>query len=252
MNLNDKQHFGVNDIVGFPKDDYFYYKSAWVNMTDEIVLHILPNTWNGDTGTNPIKARVYTNCEYVELFINNKSVSNGKQQVKPLEYYSASITYSPGEIKANCISGDNEILATKVIETTGSPSTIKLEWEYPYNSESKQPNTIYGDGLDVALISAYVQDNQNRTVPNANNQTITFSLDNEKIAFILGTGNGDPTCHEPDHGSIRTVFHGKARVLVQSQLNQNGVVKLTASSPGLSSDTIEINIQKPMNEIKTI
>ena len=81
------QHTGVNDIIGFPKDSYFYYKAAWISLQDEIVLHVLPNTWNNDTEANPIQVRVHTNCEYVDLIINNKSVSNGKQKIKPLQYY---------------------------------------------------------------------------------------------------------------------------------------------------------------------
>ena len=238
--------------MGFPKDSYFYYKSAWVNMTDEIVLHILPNTWNGDSGTSgKVKVRVYTNCEYVELFINNKSVSNGKQYVKPLEYYAVDVTYSAGEISVNCVDANDKILETKSIQTTGKAVQIKLEWDYPYNSESEYNNTIYGDGLDVALISVYVLDDQNRVVPDSNN-TIQFAIDNEEIAYIYGVGNGDPACHQRDKGTFRSVYHGKAKVLVGAKLNVNGIVKLSATSTGLTSDTIEINIKKPMNEIKTL
>jgi len=245
-------HFGVNDMVGFPKDDYFYYKAAWFNMSEEIVLHILPNTWNGDTQTDPINARVYTNCEYVEMFINKQSVSNGKVKVQPLEYYSAKIKYEAGEIRAHCLDANGKVLMTKVLETTGAPSALKLEWTYPYNSESVMNNTIIGDGQDVALISVFVVDSEGRIVPNSNN-TVTFALDDESIAFILGVGNGDPGAGTArDKADFRDVYHGKARVLVQSKLNMNGKVKLTATAAGLTSDVIEINIQKPMNSIKTV
>ena len=117
----------MNDIVGFPKDDYFYYKSAWKNASDDLVLHILPNTWNGDTGTDPIKARVYTNCEVVELFVNNKSVSNGKQTVKPLEYLSATIQYEPGEIKAVCTDSGGKVAATQTMESITSHKCRDLD-----------------------------------------------------------------------------------------------------------------------------
>ena len=36
-------HFGILDIAGFPKDDYYYYASWWKN--DTAVLHILPQDW---------------------------------------------------------------------------------------------------------------------------------------------------------------------------------------------------------------
>ena len=245
-------HFGVNDIVDFPKDDYYYYKSAWYNVSDEMVLHIVPNTWNGDTGTDPIKARVYTNCEYVELFVNNKSMSNGKEKVRPLEYYSVDIRYEAGEIKAACLDEDDNILMTKVLETTGAAVALKLEWSYPYNSESDMQNTIVGDGQDVALISVYVVDSEERVVPDAND-TVQFSVDDESIAFILGVGNGDPGAGAArDKADFRDVYHGKARVLVQSMLNVGGKVKLTATASGLRSDTIEINVEKPENKVQFV
>ena len=130
-------HFGVNDISGFPKDDYYYYKSAWFNISDEIILYILPNTWNGDTNTNPIQVHIYSNCEYVELFINNKSQSNGqKQKIEYLEYYSVKVNYEPGVISCNCYDSNNNILKTSIIETTNKAYAIKLQQEYPYNNES--------------------------------------------------------------------------------------------------------------------
>ena len=99
---------------------------------------------------------------YVELYINNKSVSNGKQSHKLLEYYAVDIEYSAREISANCVDANDKVLKTETLTTTGAASQIQLEWTYPYNSESEYNNTIYGDGLDVALISVYVLDAQDR------------------------------------------------------------------------------------------
>ena len=106
-------------MVGFPKDSYYYYKSAWVKMTDEIVLYILPNTWNGDTGTDPIAVRVYTNCPFINLYINNVSVSSGKQLVEPLTYYAQNVKFERGEIRAECIGETAAVLKTTSLQTTG-------------------------------------------------------------------------------------------------------------------------------------
>ena len=32
---------------------------------------------------------------------------------------------------------------------------------------------------------------------------------------IIGVGNGDPFCHEPNKASWRSAYHGLARVVVQ-------------------------------------
>ena len=131
-----------------------------------------------------------------------------------------------------------------------------MEWAYPYNDGNVNgddgANTIIGDGQDVALISVFVVDSENRVVPNAND-TVTFMLDDESIAFILGVGNGNPGAGaERDKSNFRSVYHGKARVLVQSKLNVEGKVTLTATAEGLQSDSIHFNIKKPAKEIRTV
>jgi beta-galactosidase len=55
----------------------------------------------------------------------------------------------------------------------------------------------------------------------------------------LGVGNGDPSCHEPDHATERSAFNGLAMVLVQSRA-QAGEIRLTATAPGLASATVAI------------
>eukprot|EP01084_Bolivina_argentea_P086594 156525_1 len=96
-------HFGINDIIGYPKDLYWYYKSVWFDIKDEVIIHIVPNTWNNDTQTNPIQIRVYTNCKFIELFINNKSISNGKKEtVETNQFYSTNVKWEKGQILCNC------------------------------------------------------------------------------------------------------------------------------------------------------
>ena len=55
--------------------------------------------------------------------------------------------------------------------------------------------TINADGEDVSVITVSVRDAQNRIVPVATN-LVDFDL--EGPGKILGVGNGDPSCHEPD------------------------------------------------------
>ena len=44
-------HFGVNDIAGFPKDDYYYYRSWW-QQGNETIIHILPGILYRKTNNN--------------------------------------------------------------------------------------------------------------------------------------------------------------------------------------------------------
>jgi fibronectin type 3 domain-containing protein len=52
-------------------------------------------------------------------------------------------------------------------------------------------------------------------------------------------GNGNPSSHEADKASQRSVFNGLAQVIVQST-NQPGSITLTATSTGLTSTNITI------------
>ena len=84
------------------------------------MVHILPNTWNGDTGTDPIAVRIYTNCPFINLYINNVSVSNGQQAVEPLTYYAQNVKFEKGEIRAECVDGGGAVLKATALQTTGN------------------------------------------------------------------------------------------------------------------------------------
>ena len=71
-------HFGILDVCGFPKDNFYYYQSWW---TTNIVLHLLPHwNWPGKEGQE-LDVAALSNCKQVELFLNGASL--GKQAMKP-------------------------------------------------------------------------------------------------------------------------------------------------------------------------
>ncbi len=58
-------------------------------------------------------------------------------------------------------------------------------------------------------------------------------------AKLIGVGNGDPSCHEPDKASDRSLFNGLAQVLVQVT-HDAGDITLTAGSDGLKPSTVTL------------
>jgi hypothetical protein len=116
-----------------------------------------------------------------------------------------------------------EPVMTNTIVTAGPPATIGL---------TPDRQTILADGRDVSVITVDARDAQGNLVPTAANE-ISFSIQG---GSILGVGNGDPSCHEPDKGSRRALFNGLAQVIVQSTAKPGGIT-LTATSPGLRSAT---------------
>jgi beta-galactosidase len=216
-------HFGFMDICGFPKDGYYAYKAAWKNTP---MVHLFPHwNWPGKEGDS-IKVHCYTNCEEVELFLNGKSI--GKQKAVPYAKLIWGLIYKPGKLEA---SGYNKgkIVTKDVVETTTAPAQISL------NSDC---NKLKADGRDVAVIKIAIKDAKGRVVPTANN-LVTFSI--EGPGKIIGTGNGNPSSHEPDKASQRMAFNGYCLVLVQAE-KKKGEIKLKGSSENLKSTEIFIKV----------
>jgi beta-galactosidase len=173
-------HFGILDTCGFPKDNFWYYQSWWSTNT---VLHLLPHwNWPGKEGQE-IDVRALSNCEEVELFLNGSSL--GRQQMKRNSQLRWNVKYIPGILSAKGFKGGQQVAETKV-ETTGQTALLKL---------APDRLSIKADGRDVSVVTVSLLDTQGRVVPTASG-LVQFGL--EGPGNILGVGNGDPSCHEPD------------------------------------------------------
>ena len=94
--------------------------------------------------------------------------------------------YAPGTLSAKGFDASGNIIAETKVETTGDAAQIQLT---PDRKEIK------ADGEDVAVFTVSALDAQGRVVPVARNK-ISFAI--EGAGKIIGVGNGDPSCHEPD------------------------------------------------------
>lgn len=221
-------HFGVLDTCGFPKDDYFYYKAWWGS---EPVLHLFPH-WNwAATTSQQISVWCHTNMDSVELFHNGSSL--GSKSVERNGHVEWKVKYVPGSIEARGTK-DGKVVLVQKRETTGSPAAIVLRADR---------STITADGQDVSAIAVEVVDAQGRVVPTADNM-IQFQVTG--TGKVIGVGNGDPSCHEPDKASQRSVFNGYCMAIVQSD-RQAGTIAVEASSPGLNSAHVNITAAEPLS-----
>jgi beta-galactosidase len=172
--------YGVLDLCGFPKDCYDYLKTWW---TDEPVLLLSPHwNWKGKEGQD-IAVRAFSNCDEVELFLNGKSL--GKKAMPVHSHLEWTVPYEPGVLSAKGYR-DGKTVVTAKQETTGAPASVSL---IPDRA------TIKADGEDVSVVTVEVKDDKGRPVPTAGNE-VRFDL--EGPGRIIGVGNGDPSCHEPD------------------------------------------------------
>ncbi len=207
-------HFGILDTCGFPKDHFYYYQAWWSSKT---VLHLQPHwNWAGREGES-IPVRALTNCEAVELLLNGESL--GMKTVPRYSYVEWQVPFVPGVLAARGFVAGQAVVSAEC-RTTTAPARISLEADR---------TTLAADGEDLTVVNVSVQDDAGLVVPVADN-LVRFSLSGN--GKILGVGNGNPSCHEPDKASQRSAFGGLCQVLVQGS-DQPGELILTAESDGL-------------------
>jgi beta-galactosidase len=191
-------NFGIVDMCGFPKDNFFYYKSWW---TKQPVLHLFPHwNWEGREG-DEIPVWVHSNLDEVELLLNGKSL--GRQRVPRLGHVEWKVRYEPGTITAHGWK-NGKLLLTEERTTTGPAVALQL---------TAERTEIDADGEDVAILTVAAVDGQGRAVPTAD-VLVDFKVTGE--GALIGVGNGDPNCQESDKEPRRSLFNGLAQVIVQA------------------------------------
>jgi beta-galactosidase len=173
-------NYGIIDMAGFPKDDYYYYQAWW---NKKPVLHLLPHwNWSGKEGQN-IDVRCFSNLDEVELFLNG--VSLGRKNMPKNSHLQWLVPYASGTLMARGYK-DGKVMAEEKRETTGAPAAIKL---------TPDRTIVNPDGEDLSVITVGVTDAQGHVVPVADN-LVSFEISG--AGKIIGVGNGDPSSHEPD------------------------------------------------------
>lgn len=217
--------FGIMDLCGFPKNAFYIHQAQWID--DKPVINIAPHwNWPTDTIGKPIQVMVMSNTDSVVLKLNGKLI--GGQKVDKYEMNSWNVAYQPGKLEAFAYTKGKMVAKTEVA-TTGEAVQVRL---------TPDRKLLDGNGTDAMPITVEVVDAKGRAVPTAQNM-ITFSISGP--AEIIGVGNGNPTCHEADKASQRSLFNGLAQVIIQSA-EASGEVVLTATTPGLKPAKIVIPV----------
>jgi len=216
--------FGCMDLCGFPKSAYYIHQAHWI--ADRPILQLIPHwNWKGSEG-KPIKVMALTNAETVVLSLNGKVI--GEKPVDKYMMVSWDVPYEAGKLEAIGKKGGAEVCKCAV-ETTGDAAALQLLPDRP---------GLAGDGCDAQPITVQAVDAQGRIVPGAS-AAVTFAISGP--GAIIGLGNGDPTCHEPEKGNHRSLFHGLAQVIVQTT-PESGKLVLRATAEGLKPAELTIDV----------
>lgn len=237
-------YFGVCDLLVFPKDRYYIYRSHW--LPEEPTLHIAPAHWTfpGREGKKrPVF--VYSNADEVELFLNGKSLGRVKKDTtfksapdtfwnihdfekenyyglfKRYRFIFEDVVYEPGELKAVAYRRGAKYLEES-LHTAGKPAAVVLEPE---------ADTLSPDGETYVFAKVTVADGKGVPVPSAKDR-ISFKL--EGPGEILSVGNADPRGYDPFKDTAsHPLFFGRAGLVVRRLPGREGPITLTASAAGM-------------------
>ena len=276
--IPNSSYFGIVETTGFPKDNFYLYRSQW--NQDAKTLNLV-TAWDPDNminsgGKTPVW--VYTNAARVELYRGNKLVGTATRKAlsetttemghERYEYTTQSndtsicttssgsgssalysvfnVAFEAGTISAKAFDeAGNDITSECVgktsVSTPGEASRLEI---------SQDKEEILADGSSLVYITVDVTDEDGNLDTTAVND-ITFDLQGNGI--IMGVDNGDQaTVDKYQQASVLTsptsahikAYAGKALVIVRSTTRSGGF-SVDISSEGLTGGTAEVATKLP-------
>ena len=256
--MPDKKYYPWNlaycgdiDICGWKRPQSFYRDALWgKNQLSIFVKPLQPSfpvnpkkeswskwnwddvvanwNWKGDEDS-VFEVNIYSSCDEVELFLNNKSL--GKKPTNRSTKFMAiyHVPYTAGELKA--IGYDNgKKVNTAILKSASEPTQIKL---------SADRKIIKADNEDLSYVTVELVDKKGIRNPGAEN-LVHFEI--EGPGTIAGVGNADPVSVESYQLPQRKAWEGRCIVVVKSGKHSGNIV-LKATSPGLVSSEVTLKAE---------
>lgn len=219
-------NYGVIDLAGFPKDDYYLYQSLW---TTAPMVHLLPDwTHPGMEGT-PIPVVVYTNADEAALYLNGRLLGRRKRDSRHLQLL-FQVPYAPGKILAVAYRAGREVARDSSV-TAGPAASIQLRCAV---------TRLHPDFRQVARITCNILDASGNLVPGAADR-VTFQVSGPY--HLLGVENGDILDTAANKALSRNAFMGKALLVLQATGKQ-GMIRVRATAPGLRAAAVTVRVKR--------
>lgn len=185
-------------------------------------------TWPGLEGKE-VQVEVYAGTEKVRLYLNDKLIGEMPTTTEEQRKALFTIPYTPGTLKAVGVNGGHEV-ATYSLETVGNAAKTRLEADR---------SVLQADGDDLSFITVEAVDGEGRLRPDSEAE-VEFSISGP--GTIVAVGNGDGTSKESYQGDHRSLFHGRALVVVRTSRTP-GSIRLKAKASGLMTDEITVRTE---------
>ena len=121
------------------------------------------------------------------------------------------VPWAAGNLTAVARDATGAVVATDTRLTCGPAHSLRLTLDCP-SAATGTGTALVLDGEDAALLRAAVLD-ANGEVQHMATNNITFAVVSGP-GRVVGTTNGDPGCHEPNHAPWHSAYHGLVRGVV--------------------------------------
>ncbi len=243
--------FGVIDTCGFPKDGYYYYRSAWTN---EPTVHIASH-WDYEAG-DTVTLLVYSNCSSVELFINGKThgkkhAGEGFKWIPGLKQtcddfkgdttrymFLWQVPYEAGCVEAVGVpsTGENRSPVSCKVYTSGAPASLQLR-RCSFNEDSDK----------IIYMTCEVLDKEGHRCCNAE-LDIVWSCDGTKLK-LKSLDSGYQLSEEPFQGvSSRRTCAGRSIAIFERIADGDCEVKISAA--GLPDAVCTVTVRRAVKNIQ--
>jgi len=210
-------YHGVADIFRLPKHAAWFYRSQ-ANPALYAPMVYIAHYWQ--KALSPNNVWVASNCEKVELFVNNRSKGtrfSGRYRSLPHPLFVwDSLLFNAGELKAIGYIGDSAV-ASFVRRTPKAPVRLVMTPD----------DTILNEGGDMTRVVVTAVDANGQVVPRANIK-VTLSVN----------GAGDFLGESPI-----VLEDGKTAFFVKTRADETGEISCRASSQKLTEATVGITVR---------
>jgi beta-galactosidase len=218
--------YGLSPIELFVErptpDGSTQYANNW-SYYDEL------QSWTWDVpAAQTMTVHVYTRGDSVTLRLNGTDVATKAVVEADRRVATFQVPYQAGTLTATATSGGRTI-GRKTLKTVGSPSALRLTSDV--RRLSKSPDSL-------AHVLVEVLDGRGSLVPDAV-ERVSFSTSGAGRLFRVA--NGNPHNLDSFEQPHRYTWHGQALAVVQPA-NRSGVVRLSASAPGLRGASVEVRV----------
>ena len=257
--------FGLEDTAGFPKDQYYLFKSQW---NPAPMVHVVPMNWTDYKPGQTVQVWTYANEPTVELFLNGRSLgaksftdkttTDGAHYLEtsecpgddknytsgacPGSYQSPNgssgklhltwnVPFHPGRLVAVAKDASGHTVARDQVDTAGRPDAIRL---------TTDKTSLLADGKSLSYITVHVLDAHGVQVPDADN---TMHVSVSGAGRFAGADNGKEDDAEGYKSTTHDAFNGLMLAIVQAG-TRPGPIHVIVTSPGLKGAAITLRTKR--------